>query len=212
MISNHYPLLFATRYNWLIVAILLALGPIIRHFFNDRHAGKEIAVVGLGRRRRRHDGDRAAVGGRPREVEDRRACRGGDLRAGRRESSRPAAACAMPPSRSGPTIATAPKAMLLDDAEHIHRNARLIGRNAAWSSAMPPGNVTEMTAAERATMVKRDAARSNTVSFVNNLIIEAADLTGSLTLTVSKSFRGINVSPTHGKIVTMVGVFVAIAS
>src|ERR1700719_2917921 len=39
MISNHYPLLFATRYNWLIVAIVLALGPVIRHFFNSRHAG-----------------------------------------------------------------------------------------------------------------------------------------------------------------------------
>src|SRR5215470_11143986 len=33
MISNHYPLLFATRFNWLIVAIVLAIGPIIRHFF-----------------------------------------------------------------------------------------------------------------------------------------------------------------------------------
>src|SRR6202051_2967222 len=40
MISNHYPLLFATRYNWLIVAIVLALGPIIRHFFNERHADR----------------------------------------------------------------------------------------------------------------------------------------------------------------------------
>src|SRR6201999_1893344 len=40
MISNHYPLLYATRYNWVIVAIVLALGPIIRHFYNSRHAGK----------------------------------------------------------------------------------------------------------------------------------------------------------------------------
>src|ERR1700736_3485728 len=40
MISNHYPLLFATRYNWVIVAIVLALGPVIRHFFNARHADK----------------------------------------------------------------------------------------------------------------------------------------------------------------------------
>ena len=47
-------------------------------------------------------------------------------------------------------ILTAPKGILLDDAEHIRRNARLIGRNAAWASAMPPGNVTEMTAEERA--------------------------------------------------------------
>jgi uncharacterized membrane protein len=48
------------------------------------------------------------------------------------------------------TIVTAPKAILLDDSDHIRRNARLIGRNAAWSSAMPPGNVTEMTGEERA--------------------------------------------------------------
>ncbi len=40
MIANHYPLLFATRFNWLIVAIVLAIGPAIRHFFNSRHEGK----------------------------------------------------------------------------------------------------------------------------------------------------------------------------
>ena len=40
MLSNHYPLLYATRFNWLIVAIVLAIGPIIRHFFNSRHEGK----------------------------------------------------------------------------------------------------------------------------------------------------------------------------
>ena len=34
MIANHYPLMFATRFNWLIVAIVLAIGPVIRHFFN----------------------------------------------------------------------------------------------------------------------------------------------------------------------------------
>ncbi len=40
MITNHYPLMFATRFNWLIVAIVLAIGPVIRHFFNSRHEGK----------------------------------------------------------------------------------------------------------------------------------------------------------------------------
>jgi uncharacterized membrane protein len=40
MLSNHYPLMFATRYNWLIVAIVLLIGPVIRHFFNSRHEGK----------------------------------------------------------------------------------------------------------------------------------------------------------------------------
>jgi uncharacterized membrane protein len=41
---------------------------------------------------------------------------------------------------------------MLDQASHIRRYARLIGRNAAWSNAMPPGNVTEMTPEERATI------------------------------------------------------------
>ena len=40
MLSNHYPLFFATRFNWLIVAIVLLIGPVIRHFFNSRHKGK----------------------------------------------------------------------------------------------------------------------------------------------------------------------------
>ena len=48
------------------------------------------------------------------------------------------------------SIVTAPKAILLDSPDHIRRNARLIGRNAAWSNAMPPGNVTEITGEERA--------------------------------------------------------------
>jgi uncharacterized membrane protein len=55
-------------------------------------------------------------------------------------------------------ILTAPKGIRLDDAEHIHRNARLIGRNAAWASAMPPGNVTEMTSDERAVVAAWIAA------------------------------------------------------
>ncbi len=40
MLSNHFPLFFGTRYSWLIVAIVLLIGPVIRHFFNSRHAGK----------------------------------------------------------------------------------------------------------------------------------------------------------------------------
>jgi len=39
MLSNHYPLFFATRYNWLIFAIVLLIGFLIRHFYNLRHAG-----------------------------------------------------------------------------------------------------------------------------------------------------------------------------
>jgi len=149
MISNHYPLLFATRYNWVIVAIVLALGPIIRHFFNERHAGRKspwwvwgvtaagmVAIALL-----------SAAG--PRDVKT------GSL------SATPTFAdieeivlsrCSMCHGAEPvwEKIVTAPKGILLDHADQIRRNARLIGRNAAWSSAMPPGNVTEMSGEERA--------------------------------------------------------------
>ena len=55
---------------------------------------------------------------------------------------------------------TAPKCVLLDAPEHIQRNIRLIGRVAAWSSAMPPGNITEMTSEERATLAAYISAQA----------------------------------------------------
>jgi uncharacterized membrane protein len=149
MISNHYPLLFATRFNWLIVAILLALGPIIRHFFNEGHAGRKSPwwVWGVAGAGMVAIGLLSAAGPR-------------DIKAGSLAepstfadvegivTSRCSMCHAAEPLWAG--IVTAPKGILLDDPEHIRRNARLIGRNAAWSSAMPPGNVTEITGEERA--------------------------------------------------------------
>jgi uncharacterized membrane protein len=149
MISNHYPLLFATKYNWVIVAIVLALGPIIRHFFNERHAGRAspwwvwgaaaLGMIAIGLLSAAGPGDltTAASSAVPtyanvEEIVVSRCsmCHGAD------------------PVWAG--IITAPKGIRLDDAEHIRRNAKLIARNAAWASAMPPGNVTAMTGEERA--------------------------------------------------------------
>jgi len=38
MLSNHYPLAFATRYNWVIASLVFLMGVTIRHWFNSRHA------------------------------------------------------------------------------------------------------------------------------------------------------------------------------
>ena len=151
MISNHYPLLFGTRYNWAIVAIVLALGPVIRHFFNERHAGKKspwwvwgVAALGMiGILLLSAAGPRDAhLGALPAKV---------DFAAVEEIVTSRCSMChAAEPVWSG--IVTAPKAILLDDASHIRRYAALIGRNAVWSSAMPPGNITEMTTEERATI------------------------------------------------------------
>jgi uncharacterized membrane protein len=148
MISNHYPLLYATRFNWIIVAIVLALGPVIRHFFNERHAGRKspwwvwgVAAAGV-----IAIGLLSAAG--PREV------KAGALAAQPTFAdveeivmSRCSMCHAAEPVWAG--IATAPKGILLDAPAHIQRNIRLVGRVAAWSGAMPPGNITEMTGEER---------------------------------------------------------------
>jgi uncharacterized membrane protein len=151
MISNHYPLLFATRYNWVIVAIVLALGPVIRHFFNQRHADKPspwwvwgvaalgMIVIAL----------LSAAG--PRQALSSVPPRSQKFAAVEEIVSTRCSMChAAEPVWEG--IVTAPKGIMLDQASHIRRYARLIGRNAAWSNAMPPGNVTEMTPEERATI------------------------------------------------------------
>ncbi|MGL5010329.1 MAG: urate hydroxylase PuuD, partial [Paracoccaceae bacterium] len=40
MLSNHYPLVFATPYNWVIASLVFLMGVTIRHWFNTRHARK----------------------------------------------------------------------------------------------------------------------------------------------------------------------------
>lgn len=40
MLSNHYPLAFASQFNWLIASLVFLMGVTIRHYFNSAHAGK----------------------------------------------------------------------------------------------------------------------------------------------------------------------------
>ena len=55
-------------------------------------------------------------------------------------------------------IAHAPNDVVLDTPERIQAHARLIDLNAVRSNAMPPGNVTDMTAEERALLAAWVAA------------------------------------------------------
>ena len=40
MLSNHYPLSFAAKYNWAIASLVFLMGVTIRHWFNSRHSRK----------------------------------------------------------------------------------------------------------------------------------------------------------------------------
>ena len=156
MLSNHYPLLFATRYNWVIVAIVLVLGPVIRHFFNSRHAGTGspwwtwiVAAIGM-----------AAIAwlsaAGPREAPIAATSPPAFAAVTEIVVGRCSMCHAAQPVWDG--IATAPKGIQLDTPEAIRRNARLIALQAAHSSAMPPGNVTELSAADRGNLAAWYAA------------------------------------------------------
>ena len=149
MLSNHYPLLFATRFNWLIVAIVLLIGPVIRHFFNSRHAGKGnpwwtwavaaagvAAIAWLSAAGPRTPVSSGALPPAPKfaEVSDIIISRCSMCHAGE-------------PVWAG--IASAPKGVRLDSDDQIRLHARLIELMAVRSDAMPPGNITEMTRQER---------------------------------------------------------------
>jgi len=148
MLSNHYPLFFATRYNWIIVAIVLLIGPAIRHFFNSRHEGKGspwwtwvLAAAGM-----------LAIAWL--SAAGPAGAKAGALPPTPKFAvvqdiviSRCSMCHAAQPVWAG--IPTAPKGVRLDDAAAIKLHARLIAINAVYAHAMPPGNITEITPAER---------------------------------------------------------------
>ncbi|MBI1777342.1 MAG: urate hydroxylase PuuD [Proteobacteria bacterium] len=150
MLANHYPLFFATRYNWLIFAIVLLIGFIIRHFYNLRHAGLPnpwwtwvAAAIGMaaiaflswaGAR----SGGAAAASGTPPPSFDQVA----EIIATR------CSMCHMAePVWNG--FIHAPDDVLLDTPDDIAARARQIMIFAVLTDAMPPGNVTLITEEER---------------------------------------------------------------
>jgi uncharacterized membrane protein len=152
MLSNHYPLFFSTRFNWLIVAIVLLIGPVIRHFFNSRHEGKGspwwtwalaaagmIAIAwlsGLGPSGQQTGANSHNLTATPKfaAVQDI-------------VISRCSMCHAKEPVWEG--FLAAPGGVRLDDPDTIKAHARLIGIYAVRSHAMPPGNVTEISLADR---------------------------------------------------------------
>jgi uncharacterized membrane protein len=158
MLSNHYPLMFATRYNWLIVAIVLLIGPVIRHFYNSRHEGKgdpwwtwAVAAAGLALIAwLSAAGPRVLTTGALLPPTPR------FKQVSNIVISRCSMCHAAEPVWDG--IPAAPKGVMLDSDEQIRLHAKLIDAFAVHSQAMPPGNITEMTPQERLTLASWLAA------------------------------------------------------
>lgn len=149
MIGNHYPLAFAGRWSWLILAIVLVLGAVIRHFFNQRHKGEAspwwtwgvalagmAAIVWLSAAPATEAGGEAKSEGwaDPAAVEEI-------------VLSRCSMCHAAEPVWEG--IALPPKGVVLETPAEIRRQARAIDLHVVRTRAMPPGNVTEISEEER---------------------------------------------------------------
>jgi uncharacterized membrane protein len=160
MLSSHYPLAFATEWNWIIASLIFLEGAVIRHWFNTRHAREGsphwtwLAAVGIfiliawlssAPKLGQAQEPLATASAAPfLEAEHFAAARDTVL-----------ARCSMchtaEPVWEG--VHQAPKDVHLDGDIAIANQAREIAMQAGYSHAMPPGNVTEMTDEERELLV-----------------------------------------------------------
>ena len=164
MLSNHYPLAFATEHNWIIASLVFLLGVLIRHYFNSMHARKGKPIWTLGASAvifvlimwlssapmyKDYDWQAEVVVPEPLQyaVEAKGYGEVHDIVLGR------CSMCHNPePTWSG--MVWPPKAVRLDNEAQIALNARAVYLHAGLSHAMPPGNVTGMTKEERAQIVR----------------------------------------------------------
>lgn len=146
MISNHYPVTYGHPYGWVILAVVIVIGGLVRHFFNLKNQGRgqryEFLVVAF----------LLTVGlVFFSQWDPRRQQLAGDVTfedVQRVMAARCTACHAARPTFDG--IAEAPKGVMLETPEQMRRFAALINQQVVRSEAMPPGNATEMTEEERA--------------------------------------------------------------
>ncbi|NNE80143.1 MAG: urate hydroxylase PuuD [Silicimonas sp.] len=175
MLSNHYPLAFATEYSWIIASLIFLTGVTVRHYFNTMHATGSgphwtwavtvilmIIIAWLSVAPMLNSLEEAEA----RDLtpyEQRFASAEGfgdayDIVLGN---------CSMCHAREpffSETMLWPPKGVVLETESDVARHAQAIFLQAGASHAMPPPNaISTMTDESRATIVAwyRDATRGN---------------------------------------------------
>ena len=165
MLSNHYPLAFATEYSWVIASLVFLTGVTIRHYFNTMHStGKGphwtwavtvllfIIIAWLSTANMWKTYEEAEARGMT-SYEEKFASADGFDDAHEVVMGRCSMCHAREPSYSD-NLLWAPKGVLLDTPASIARNARAIYIQSGVSHAMPPANVTDMSESDRAAIVR----------------------------------------------------------
>ncbi len=163
MLSNHYPMVFATDYNWIIASLIFLIGVCIRIYFNTYHARKGVllwpwvlavalvvVVIILSLAPawiKQQNHETAALS----PLEQRMMAAPGFENAVDIVQARCSMCHTGEPLWDG--IHQAPKGVILDNERDIARQARSIYLHAGLSDAMPPGNVSFIEPEERAALV-----------------------------------------------------------
>jgi uncharacterized membrane protein len=143
MISNHYAMTYRHPHAWAVLAVIMAAGILIRHFFNLRHKGRTeykypIAGVLLLLALAVAIAPKAPVAAPAVEFAQVQAI----------VMQRCVTCHSDHPTQPG--FAAAPAGIMLNSPELIHQNAAKIYQQAVQLKAMPIANLTNMTDAERA--------------------------------------------------------------
>lgn len=147
MISNHYPLLFGNSYNWVLLGGFGLSGMVIRHFFNRRHkgdvrhvfliAGALIFIATMVFAAASQNGFRKTASAKMVPFANIRTIM----------DTHCTTCHAVNPTYDGFDVAQA--GLVLDDDAVIKANSARIYEQVVVSQAMPLGNETGMTEAER---------------------------------------------------------------
>ncbi|QIE43082.1 urate hydroxylase PuuD [Meridianimarinicoccus aquatilis] len=172
MLSNHYPMAFATQYSWIIASLIFLTGVTIRHYFNTLHStGKGphwtwgvtillmVVIAWL---------SSAADYGTYEDAEAR-ALTTHEQKFASADSFEDAfyavvGNCSMCHARepSWDGLHWPPKGIVLETESDVARHARVVFLQAGVSHAMPPPNAIDMDPEARAAIAKwyRDVAGS----------------------------------------------------
>lgn len=169
MISGHYPLAFMSPYAWIMVGFVLVAGAMVRHFYNERHAGRGnawwtwvlaaicmLVVVWLSMLT--NPAGRQALG--LKSVRPVKTAQATTLPKAVDDivSSRCSMCHAAEPVWTG--LASPPKGVLLETSDQINRQRAAIHMQSVLTSAMPPNNITGMTRDERRVLAAWIAGKS----------------------------------------------------
>jgi len=154
MIGNHYAFVFATRWSWAILALIVIVGVLLRHFYNSRHKGLPspwwtwgasaiciIVAIWLSAQGPSY-GPRVESPTAGPKVLAADAYNVVALRCAMCHANEP----------GWPGVRRAPRGVVMETPEQIEALAPRIAAVAVWSNAMPPGNITEIEDGERATL------------------------------------------------------------